>query len=367
MPAQGASPITAAPNADDGQASWLFRLSFGPVAGSGSQAPSMSTPTVPRQTTTPSSPQLPAVPIIDESPADQSSSLAEQLFERFRHDGPYYDAAEDEAAAAAYWDGVDWDAPAETLFTELSQRLEATHDPRHGYSRARHEFLYPAIDLHRDGQLKNIYSGATLDPRDVIARELAEVLPRAEALGFERAGLDIDRLLDNDDLWEAVEAETLGQESAPAFNCEHVVCQSWFDKRQPMKADIHHLFTCEPGCNSFRSNIPYWSFSPEDEVERDDCGRREGNKFEPEQGRGAVARATMYFLLRYPGEVGDRRSELTKSRINVLLKWHNEEGISDYELHRNWLTEKAQGNRNPLIDHPEVATNALLTLGFSTS
>jgi len=131
-----------------------------------------------------------------------------------------------------------------------------------------------------------------------------------------------------------------------------------------MKADLHHLFACQPGCNSFRSNIPYWQFDPTEEVVREECGRREDNKFEPEQGKGAVARATMYFLVRYPGEVGDSSGELTKSRAKVLLDWHNAYPVDEYERHRNWLTEKAQGNRNPFIDFPEIATASLIKRGF---
>jgi endonuclease G len=374
----GGSETSAAPSAPapgvtegDGSASWLFRLSFGPV-GSPGPGPQPGLLTVP-------SPSAPDPVVGDDGtddhgpgagpggqsiPDDPAARLAEQVFERFHHEGPYYDADADETARDAYWEGFDFEAAPDTLAGALQHHLERTHEGRHGYSTARHKYLYPAIDLREDGSLQNVYSGVTLDPREVIASELAEVLPRAEALGFEAESLDLDRLLANDALWEAVEEETLGQETASAFNCEHVVCQSWFDKRQPMKADLHHLFTCEPGCNSFRSNIPYWSFGPEDEAERDFCGRREGNRFEPEFGHGPVARATMYFLMRYPGEVGDRRTELTRSRVNVLMNWHEMDPPGRYELHRNWLTEKAQGNRNPFVDFPGLASTALLTLGF---
>ena len=96
--------------------------------------------------------------------------------------------------------------------------------------------------------------------------------------------------------------------------------QSWFEKRQPMRADLHHLFTCEPRCNSFRSNIPYFDFEPlltdtpeiNDEVVRGECGQRVGDTFEPEFNHGVVARATLYFLLRYAKQVGDRENEMQK-------------------------------------------------------
>ena len=77
-----------------------------------------------------------------------------------------------------------------------------------------------------------------------------------------------------------------------------------------------------------------------------------------------MARATMYFLMRYPGMVGDESGELPKNRTKILLDWHKNNPVDDYEKHRNWLTEQAQGNRNPFIDYPDIATIALIEKGF---
>ena len=38
-----------------------------------------------------------------------------------------------------------------------------------------------------------------------------------------------------------------------------------------------------------------------EEAIRDECGKRDANRFEPSAAKGIVARATLYFLLRYPG------------------------------------------------------------------
>ena len=121
-----------------------------------------------------------------------------------------------------------------------------------------------------------------------------------------------------------------------------------------MKGDLHHLFGCEIKCNELRANIPYFDFTT-DNIQRADCGRAEAGRFEPVGGKGAVARATLYFLLRYPREIDNNDREYTRERLNVLLQWHREKRVSLHEKHRNRTIPRKQGNRNPLIDHPEWA------------
>jgi len=64
------------------------------------------------------------------------------------------------------------------------------------------------------------------------------------ALAFEDGGVAVVAASGKDT--DALEAAGL------IFNCEHVVPQSWFAKRKPVRGDLHHVFACEPGCNSFR-------------------------------------------------------------------------------------------------------------------
>lgn len=42
--------------------------------------------------------------------------------------------------------------------------------------------------------------------------------------------------------------------------------------------------------------------------------------------------------------------------ISLLLKWNAEDPISVLEIQRNNEIEAAQGNRNPFIDNPYLAT-----------
>jgi endonuclease I len=163
---------------------------------------------------------------------------------------------------------------------------------------------------------------------------------------------------------EVVDEDFLEElEATYPFNCEHVVPQSWFNKRKQPRTDLHHLFTCESGCNSFRGNRAY--FDIQTEAFRDNCGESEVGKFEPKHGKGAAARATLYFLLRYPGEIADSGKEMPKDRLQTLIKWATDDKIDRWERHRNAEIQKVQGNRNPLIDFPELVDKIDFELGWA--
>ncbi|WP_037681226.1 endonuclease [Streptomyces albus] len=260
---------------------------------------------------------------------------------------PYYDRAADEIARETYYAAVRESmagaSPAE-LRSLLAELLESSHLRRPAYQPMR--LVYPWVDLHPDRRLRSLYSGKSFDPVEFIRADAATEAVRAarwrEFLLRESAPGP-----------GALAAESAALEAALPYNCEHVVPQSWFERREPMRGDLHHLFACETGCNSFRGNFPYTDFPDFGEALRHDCGRREqAEGFEPSAGKGPAARATLYFLLRYPGYIGDAARELTPGRLELLLAWHEADPVGEYELHRNAAVAEIQGNRNPLIDHP---------------
>ena len=268
----------------------------------------------------------------------------------------YYDPEADGAAAEAYYAGISRDGD---MFDQLARLVDASHSIRLTYREARLDHLYPLVDLHPDLRLRSVYSDADLDPSEVIAAEMAAENARQERL----------RDFTSAERFDPAELGTFltRLESDHQFNCEHVVPQSWFDAKEPMRSDLHHLFTCDPGCNSFRSNIPYWDFPEYEEAVRGECGQSaEGLKFEPDANHGAVARATLYFLIRYPGQVGDTPKELPADRLDILLNWHAAQAPTLWEQHRNAEIAAIQGNRNPLIDHPEWAEQIDFGRGFAS-
>lgn len=335
-------------------ATWTIPLTVSVTLGS----PVGGVPSVPVPVpVVPSSPP-PAPPVVasgsSDEPDDADFEAAKKAFEEART-RPYYDGTVDAADRTAYYSGISATLNPSQLFDALSELVRTTHTKELGYKPSLH--LYPWVDLHPNQKIRSIYSDQMFEPLEFIARDQEVARLRQERLTRFRTseaasnpGLEVAFL-------ESLEAQL-------PFNCEHVVPQSWFQKRQPMRGDLHHLFACESKCNSFRSNTPYFDFTNFGEAIRSDCGKSETNKFEPNAGKGAVARATLYFLLRYPGEINATANEYTPDRLQTLLQWHQDHPISNYERHRNQAIFAVQGNRNPLVDNPDWAQHIEFSKGL---
>ncbi|MGY1690643.1 endonuclease I family protein [Geodermatophilus sp. SYSU D01105] len=269
--------------------------------------------------------------------ADVEAALAELARAR---DRVYFDAEADAAAAEEYYRGL---APRQ--FGDLVRRSHV-RTPRYRPARE----LYPWVDLQPSGVLRSLYTAHEWDPEELIRADLAVAVDRARELAARLAGPG-----SHHDPEAAAEVE-----AALPFNCEHVVPQSWFGRAEPMRGDLHHLFACESRCNSFRGNTPYAEFADFPEpgrahpgtVVRGECGKSEGDGFEPARGKGPAARAVCYFLLRYPGIV--EAAEMPPQRLATVLAWHEAEPVTEWERHRNAAVFARQGNRNPFIDHPSL-------------
>jgi endonuclease I len=126
-----------------------------------------------------------------------------------------------------------------------------------------------------------------------------------------------------------------------------------------MVSDMHHLFSAQVTCNGFRSS---YVFGTGDHTVKhlEGCGdllASAGNSqsfFTPfsATGRGAVARASLYFMLRYPNEKVAVNN--IKVGFKTLLLWASQNPPTLWEKHRNAAVFRAQGNRNPFIDFPDL-------------
>ncbi|MFK7925718.1 MAG: endonuclease [Bacteroidia bacterium] len=133
------------------------------------------------------------------------------------------------------------------------------------------------------------------------------------------------------------------------FNTEHVFPQGFFNSNLPMRSDIHHLFPTNSNANSERGNLPFGLVS---NPSWQQGGSKKGNgKFEPrDEHKGEIARAMMYFVLRYQDY-----SNHFSSQTAILKQWNVDFPPDDVGRRRNDDVEAAQGNRNPFVDYPQLA------------
>lgn len=259
---------------------------------------------------------------------------------------PYYDAVADAKLQKAYYKDFDLhlEDPVEA-YAQLSQLVKDTHTTTLEYKPEK--YLYPWVDVRPNGQLESIYSPLSTSQVTAAKREAVDAAVAQMAAMAALAP-------------ETSAAAMALTEAYASLNCEHVVPQSWYAGKEPMRGDLHHLFACDSRCNSFRGNRAFReaqegecgeTCSIENKVEH--CGVRTDGEtgFIPQGGKGPAARATLYFILRYPKKARAYRPE----DIDTLLKWHKAEPPTLHEKHRNVAIQELQGNRNPFIDHPDWA------------
>ncbi|MBI4676950.1 MAG: endonuclease [Elusimicrobia bacterium] len=151
-----------------------------------------------------------------------------------------------------------------------------------------------------------------------------------------------------------------GHADRDGVNAEHVWPQSFFDRAAPMRSDLHHLMATLEHPNSIRSNFPFGEV-PKDHPEYSNNGgaRMAAGVFEPPDfAKGRVARAAFYFYSRYYDKRIFRaggRHFWTPAVVRTLLDWNRRFPPTEFEMKRNGLIERWQGNRNPFIDDPGLA------------
>jgi len=127
------------------------------------------------------------------------------------------------------------------------------------------------------------------------------------------------------------------------FNTEHIYPQSLLESDEA-KNDLHLLRVADIDINSLRSNYPFTTGSGEAKLV-------DGDKWYPgDEWKGDVARIVMYVHIKY----GEPFSDV--GNLDMFLQWNAEDPVSDFERQRQQVIEGVQGNRNPFIDNPYLAT-----------
>ncbi len=298
--------------------------------------------------------------LVDSSDNDVKEPLAVLKLnkEKIKHNLQlYYDVKKDMKDKARYYSSLVTKNNPSQLFTMYHELVTRTHKRRVPYFISKDRYLYTWVDMQPDGSVKSIYSGERKDPHVLIEEDFETIQKRY---------VQFQQLLENTKHFSHdLDKKMANIDSAFKFNTEHIVPQSWYGGREPMKGDLHHLFVCQPECNTARSNYPYDDFSfykpecPNEQIQNH-CGVAMADRFEPEDGKGAVARSMMYFILRYPRAI--RKPFLKQVNINLLINWHNQFNVTLYEKHRNRAIYRIQGNRNPFIDFPELAEKIMFPI-----
>ena len=124
--------------------------------------------------------------------------------------------------------------------------------------------------------------------------------------------------------------------------------------------DAHQVRTADVDRNALRASRKFTSGSG-------NSGVVGSNWYPGDEWKGDVARMMMYMYLRYPTQckpTGVGTGSVVSTDANMLqlfLQWNAEDPVSQYEDNRNTYLGNAsntygQGNRNPFIDNPYLAT-----------
>ena len=155
------------------------------------------------------------------------------------------------------------------------------------------------------------------------------------------------------------------------YNREHSVPQSWFNEARPMKSDAWLVYPTDGKINGYRSNNPFGEVGSKYSSSANGFSKWgtsatpgiTGTVFEPnDMYKGDFARAYFYIATRYADKCGNWQSQvfsssfphLAKPTLDMMLRWHQKDAVSEKEIVRNNAVYNEQRNRNPFIDYPEL-------------
>ena len=229
---------------------------------------------------------------------------------------------------------------------------------------------YTSVDFSQNGEdLKNDltnligtqtslpYSSSATDTWDVIQEsDLLTIQDVLLIYGFDDTDGDpvTDRLRNKDLLCNFTGSSCIGY-----WNREHVYPKSLATPPLVTTSagpgtDVHNLRAADFQMNSTRNNNEYVTGSG-------DAGLTTNGFYPGDEYKGDVARIIMYMYTRYPSQcaandVGYGTSSYNTNIPDIFLNWNYEDPVSQFEIDRNEVIYSYQGNRNPYIDNPFIAT-----------
>jgi len=120
-------------------------------------------------------------------------------------------------------------------------------------------------------------------------------------------------------------------------------------------SDAHSIRAVDYTWNNSRSNRKFAEGEGHSHI------TDQGFFYPGDEWKGDVARMMMYMHLRYgnrctANQVGVGTHTHHPDMLDIFLEWNAEDPVSEYEMVRNEVLQDMQGNRNPFIDNPYLAT-----------
>ncbi|MCW4469874.1 endonuclease [Flavobacterium sp. MFBS3-15] len=245
--------------------------------------------------------------------------------------------AQDGAPASPYYNGFNFNQTGTALKNALATKITNTHVDQLTYSQ-----LWDALKI------------VDRDP-DAPSTNVLLVYGFSSGLCPAASSSDNDHRRRN--------KESNGGATSCEWNREHVYPQSLGNPdlgQDGPGADAHHLRACDVDRNGQRGNKLYVDGSG-------NSGSVGSGWYPGDEWKGDVARILMYMYLRYgnqciPKVVVNGATVSTDNNMPLLLlEWNAEDPVTPFEDYRNTYLGNAnnaygQGNRNPFIDNPYLAT-----------
>lgn len=166
---------------------------------------------------------------------------------------------------------------------------------------------------------------------------------------------------------------TISKETS-SYNREHSFPKSWFGEESPMYSDLMHIVPVDSWINSMRNNYPYGENNGEKNHSADYFSKLgkctvsgySGTVFEPnDEYKGDFARIYFYMATCYEDLIGSWKGNKDTDMLSgdsytayadwalpMLLRWSEQDPVSQKEIDRNRIVQIVQGNRNPFVDYP---------------
>jgi hypothetical protein len=209
-------------------------------------------------------------------------------------------------------------------------------------------------DILNNVKIEKIYEPLIGLCGNAFERKLGDIISTNDYLEYYDARLIMFSDLDNKNgsvcgVYSDFCLDTVGIPHYNIMNCEHSWPQS-MGATGIAKSDLHHLYPAEKGMNSRRKNHPFCEVYKATWVGSDSkLGYNKAHRtcFEPpKRHRGNVARAMLYFSVRYAKSIDSEQEYFFK-------KWNKDDPVDFEEIIRNEKILEYQNNSNPFIDHPE--------------